>query len=148
MPRRGPRSPYLGPFGPEPEADRLRSPLPRLAWRYRSELAPLTLALALLAAGVVLHAWWPGWWQVVAAVGVAAGLVVGDLGHRLGLDRPIERGYASAVTATAGLWLAAATRLGPLRRPCCWSCSPACSWVGCRGGPTGAAAPRFAWSRR
>jgi S-DNA-T family DNA segregation ATPase FtsK/SpoIIIE len=117
MPRRRPRPPYPGPYGPEPEGDRVQSPLPRLAWRYRSELAPLSLALVLLAAGVVLHRRWPGWWQVVAAVGVAAGLVVGDLGHRLGLDRPIERGYASAVTAAGGLWLAAATRLGPLRRP-------------------------------
>jgi S-DNA-T family DNA segregation ATPase FtsK/SpoIIIE len=117
MPRRRPHPPYPGPYGPEPEGYRLRSPLPRLAWRYRSELAPLFVALVLLAAGVVLHWRWPGWWQVVAAVAVAAGLVVGDLGHRLGLDRPIERGYAAAVTAAGGLWLAAATRLGPLRRP-------------------------------
>jgi DNA segregation ATPase FtsK/SpoIIIE, S-DNA-T family len=117
MPRRRPHPPHPGPLDPEPEAYRLRSPLPRLARRYRSELAPLFLALVLLAAGVVLHGWWPGWWQVVAAAAVAAGLVVGDLGHRLGLDRPTERGYASAVTATAGFWLAAATRLGPLRRP-------------------------------
>jgi DNA segregation ATPase FtsK/SpoIIIE, S-DNA-T family len=117
MPRRRPHPPYPGPLDPEPEGYRLRSPLPRLAWRYRSELAPLSLALALLVAGVVLHAWWPGWWQIVAAVGVAAALIVGDLGHRLGLDRPIERGYAATVTAAGGLWLAAATRLGPLRRP-------------------------------
>jgi S-DNA-T family DNA segregation ATPase FtsK/SpoIIIE len=60
---------------------------------------------------------WPGWWQIVAAVAVAAALIVGDLGHRLGLDRPVERGYAATVTAAGGLWLAAATRLGPLRRP-------------------------------
>jgi DNA segregation ATPase FtsK/SpoIIIE, S-DNA-T family len=117
MPRRRPHPPYPGQHDPEPDGYRLRSPLPRLAWRYRSELAPLSLALVLLAAGLLLHWQWPGWWQVVAAVAVAAALIVGDLGHRLGLDRPIERSYASAVTATAGLWLAAATRLGPLRRP-------------------------------
>jgi DNA segregation ATPase FtsK/SpoIIIE, S-DNA-T family len=116
MPRRRPHPPHPGPLDPESEGYRLWSPLPRLAWRYRSELAPLTLALVLLAAGVVLHAWWPGWWQVVAATAVAAGLVVGDLGHRLGLDRPIERGYAATVTAASWLWLAAATRLGPLCR--------------------------------
>jgi DNA segregation ATPase FtsK/SpoIIIE, S-DNA-T family len=114
MPRRRPH-PY--PPGPEPEGSRLQSPLPRLAWRYRSELAPLTLALVLLATGVVLHWRWPAWWQVVAAVAVAAGLVVGDLGHRLGLDRPTERAYAAMVSTAGGLWLAAATRLGPLRRP-------------------------------
>jgi S-DNA-T family DNA segregation ATPase FtsK/SpoIIIE len=117
MPRRRPHPPYPGALDPEPEGYRLRSSLPQLAWRYRSELAPCYLALVLLMAGVVLHWRWPAWWQVVAAVAVAAGLVVGDLGHRLGLDRPIERGHASVVTATAGLWLAAATRLGPLRRP-------------------------------
>jgi DNA segregation ATPase FtsK/SpoIIIE, S-DNA-T family len=116
MPRR-PHPSYPGPLDPEPEGYRVRSPLPRLAWRYRSELAPLSTALALLVAGLVLHVWWPGWWQVVAAVGLAAGLIVGDLGHRLGLDRPVERGYAATVTAAGGLWLAAATRLGPLRRP-------------------------------
>jgi DNA segregation ATPase FtsK/SpoIIIE, S-DNA-T family len=115
MPRR--RPPYPVPFEPEPEGYRLRSPLPRLAWRYRSELAPLYLAVALLAAGLVLHGVWPGWWQIITAVAVAAALIVGDLGHRLGLDRPIERGYAATVTAGGGLWLAAATRFGPLRRP-------------------------------
>src|SRR6266508_4437872 len=117
MPPRRPHPPYPGPYEPEPEGYRLRSPLPRLAWRYRSELAPLYLAVALVVAGVVLHGWWPGWWQIIAAVGLAADLIVGDLGHRLGLDRPTERGYAAVVTLAGGLWLAAATRLGPLRRP-------------------------------
>jgi DNA segregation ATPase FtsK/SpoIIIE, S-DNA-T family len=96
---------------------RLRSPLPRLAWRYRSELAPLYVGLGLLAAGLVLHTWWPLWWPILAAVALGAALIVGQLGYRLGLDRPIERGYAATVTAVAGLWLAAAARLGPLRRP-------------------------------
>jgi DNA segregation ATPase FtsK/SpoIIIE, S-DNA-T family len=117
MPRRRPHPPYPGPLDPEPDGYRLRSPLPRLAWRYRSELAPLYAALALLVAGLVLYGWWPGWWQIIAAVAVAAGLIVGDLGHRLGLDRPVERGYAATVTAASGLWLAAATRLSPLRSP-------------------------------
>jgi len=118
MPRRPrPPHPYPGPLDPEPEGYRLRSPLPRLAWRYRSELAPLYLALVLVVAGMLLHAWWPGWWQIIAAVAVAAAMIVGDLGHRIGLDRPIERAYAAAMTAAGGLWLAAATHLGPLRRP-------------------------------
>jgi S-DNA-T family DNA segregation ATPase FtsK/SpoIIIE len=117
MRRRRPHPPYPGPIDPEPDGYRLRSPLPRLAWRYRSELAPLYAAVALLVAGVVLHGFWPGWWQIIAAVAVAAGLIVGDLGHRLGLDRAVERGYAATVTAAGGLWLAAATRFGALRRP-------------------------------
>jgi len=102
---------YLAPDAP------LRSPVPRLAWRYRSELAPLYLALALLAAGLVLHRWLPGWWPVVAAVGTAAAAILGLLGYRLGLDRQAEQAYAAGAIAVAALWLAAAAWYGPFRRP-------------------------------
>jgi S-DNA-T family DNA segregation ATPase FtsK/SpoIIIE len=95
----------------------LRSPLPRLAWRYRSELAPLAIALALLAAGVVLHVWLPGWWPIITATGLAAAAIVGLIGYRLGLPRPAERAYAAATTSATALWLAAAAWWGPLRRP-------------------------------
>jgi S-DNA-T family DNA segregation ATPase FtsK/SpoIIIE len=95
----------------------LRSPLPRLAWRYRSELAPLYAAVALLAAGVVLHLWLPGWWPIIAATGTAAAAIVGLLGYRLGLDRQAERAYAITTTAAATAWLAAAAWWGPIRRP-------------------------------
>jgi S-DNA-T family DNA segregation ATPase FtsK/SpoIIIE len=101
---------YLAPDTP------LRSPLPRLAWRYRSELAPLYAALALLAAAVVLHAWGPGWWPILAAIGLTAAVLVGLLGYRLGLDRRAERRYASATTTAATLWLAAAAWWGPFTR--------------------------------
>jgi S-DNA-T family DNA segregation ATPase FtsK/SpoIIIE len=101
---------YLAPDEP------LRSPLPRLAWRYRSELAPLYAALGLLAAGLVLHRWWPGWWPILAAVGVTAAVIVGLLGYRLGLDRPAERAYATTATGAATAWLAAAAWWGPLTR--------------------------------
>jgi S-DNA-T family DNA segregation ATPase FtsK/SpoIIIE len=101
---------YLAPDEP------LRSPVPRLAWRYRSELAPVYLALVLLAAGLVLHTWAPGWWPILAAVGVTAAVILGLLGYRLGLDRPAERAYATTATTAATLWLAAACWLGPLTR--------------------------------
>jgi S-DNA-T family DNA segregation ATPase FtsK/SpoIIIE len=102
---------YLAPDVP------LRSPLPRLAWRYRSELAPLYAAVALLAAGVVLHLWLSGWWPIIAATGTAAAAIVGLLGYRLGLDRQAERAYAITTTTAATAWLAAATWWGPIRRP-------------------------------
>jgi len=105
-----PEPAYLAPDEP------LRSPLPRLAWRYRSELAPLYAALGLLAAGLVLHRWWPAWWPIVAAVGTAAAAILGMLGYRLGLDRPAERAYAIGATSVATLWLAAAAWWGPLTR--------------------------------
>jgi S-DNA-T family DNA segregation ATPase FtsK/SpoIIIE len=101
---------YLAPDAP------LRSPVPRLAWRYRSELAPLYAALALLAAAIVLHTWWPGWWPIVAAVGLTAAMLLGILGYRVGLARPAERRYASSTTVAATLWLAAATWWGPWSR--------------------------------
>jgi len=101
---------YLAPYEP------LRSPVPRLAWRYRSELAPLYLGLVLLAAGLVLHTWAPGWWPILAAAGLAAAMILGLLGYRLGLDRPAERAYATTATAAATAWPAAATWLGPLTR--------------------------------
>jgi S-DNA-T family DNA segregation ATPase FtsK/SpoIIIE len=102
---------YLAPDEP------LRSPVPRLAWRYRSELAPIYAALALLAAGVVLHLWLPGWWPIIAATGLAATAIVGLLGYRLGLDRRAERAYATTTTTIATAWLAAAAWWGPVRRP-------------------------------
>jgi S-DNA-T family DNA segregation ATPase FtsK/SpoIIIE len=101
---------YLAPDVP------LRSPLPRLAWRYRSELAPLATALLLLAAAVVLHVWLPGWWPILAAVGLTAAAIVALIGYRIGLVRPLERAYAATATSAAALWLAAASWWGPFRR--------------------------------
>jgi S-DNA-T family DNA segregation ATPase FtsK/SpoIIIE len=102
---------YLAPDEP------LRSPVPRLAWRYRSELAPLATGMLLLAAAVVLHTWLPGWWPIITATGAAAAAIVGLLGYRLGLDRQAERAYAITTTAAATAWLAAACWFGPVRRP-------------------------------
>jgi S-DNA-T family DNA segregation ATPase FtsK/SpoIIIE len=109
--RRQPEPRYLAPDVP------LRSPVPRLAWRYRSELAPLYAGLLLLAVGVVLHTWLPGWWSIVAGTGLAAAAIVGLLGYRLGLNRPAERLYAVTATAAATAWLAAAAWWGPIRGP-------------------------------
>jgi S-DNA-T family DNA segregation ATPase FtsK/SpoIIIE len=102
---------YLTPDEP------LRSPVPRLAWRYRSELAPLYAALLLLVVGLVAHTWLPGWWPIITATGLAAAAIVGLLGYRLGLDRQAERAYAVTTTAAATAWLAAAAWFGPVRRP-------------------------------
>jgi S-DNA-T family DNA segregation ATPase FtsK/SpoIIIE len=101
---------YLAPDEP------LRSPVPRLAWRYRSELAPLATALLLLVVGVVLHTWLPRWWPIITATGLAAAAIVGLLGYRLGLTRQAERTYAITTTAAATAWLAAASWWGPVRR--------------------------------
>jgi S-DNA-T family DNA segregation ATPase FtsK/SpoIIIE len=91
--------------------------LTRLAWHYRSELAPCYLALGLLAAGAVLHAARPDWWLAVGLTGPAGAGAVWRWGQRLGLDRPIERAYATGVLSASSAWLAAATAIGPGRSP-------------------------------
>ncbi|MEC3994477.1 FtsK/SpoIIIE domain-containing protein [Actinacidiphila sp. DG2A-62] len=86
--------------------------LVRLAFRYRSELAPLTTALGLEIAAVWLHAAHPAWWRY-APVAVLAVLVT--VVRRL--DRAEERWYAAVLAVGAGAWLAAAARSGPTRPP-------------------------------
>lgn len=91
--------------------------LARWAWRYRSELAPLTMAVADFATAWILDATRPHWWPYIVAATTAATAVAAVLGRRLGLLTLGERLYAAAVTATAGGWLAAATAIGPWHPP-------------------------------
>ena len=89
----------------------------RLAWRYRSEIAPAIMAGAVLGAAWWLHTAHPRWWPGLLAIAYLAALSVGLLGPRLGLDRLAERVYAGAVTFATGSWLAFAVLLGPFRPP-------------------------------
>jgi S-DNA-T family DNA segregation ATPase FtsK/SpoIIIE len=89
----------------------------RLAWRYRSELAPLYLASLAMLVGWALHATHRAWWWALLAVAAAAASALVIFGARLGLARLAERLYAAVVIAASGGWLAAAIDLGPLRRP-------------------------------
>jgi hypothetical protein len=89
----------------------------RLAWRYRSEVAPATTAGAVLAAGWWIHAVHPhGWWCALAVSDIAAAALAA-FGARIGLDRRAERVYAAVVVLVGGLWLGAAAILGPLTSP-------------------------------
>jgi FtsK/SpoIIIE family len=95
----------------------------RTVWRYRSELAPIAIAVLTVTAAVMLHhahpRSWP-WWALatvttttILAVPVPAWLQkVWPV-----VDRAAERVYAGAVTAIAGGWLTAATALGPATPP-------------------------------
>jgi len=89
----------------------------RLAWRYRSELAPIGLALVLTVSGWALHAERPHWWPVIAAITISASAIVGAFGKHAGLTTKPERAYAAITTTAAGAWLAAATAQGPWRSP-------------------------------
>ncbi|MFD0851233.1 FtsK/SpoIIIE domain-containing protein [Actinomadura adrarensis] len=84
----------------------------RALWRYRSELAPITLALMLALGGAVLHITHPGWWPGIIATGALAASLLVFTGRRVGLLLRAERFYAATVALSAGAWLACATALG------------------------------------
>jgi len=91
--------------------------LARLAWRYRSELAPVCTAAAVLGTG-----WWVNharshWWPYLLAGSALAAWVLATFGARLGMPRLAERLYAAASVFAAGGWLAVAALLGPFTSP-------------------------------
>ena len=87
--------------------------LARWAWRYRSELAPLGVAAALAGAAWWLHHTRPHWWALVAALAGVGAWAVAMFGARWRLPARIERVYAAVTIYAAGIWLGAATALGP-----------------------------------
>ena len=83
----------------------------RVGYRYRSELAPFAVAAALLLAAAILHHnQVPAWLVPLVTVPLAGGLCWPRVAPLL---RPIERGYAVAITVLSGGWLALAVALGP-----------------------------------
>lgn len=95
----------------------------RALWRYRSELAPVAIAIATVLAANALHHGhqdtWP--WLAAATTGVTAAFTVPlpapvrklwDL-----LNRTAERIYAATIALTLGGWLTAATVVGPTTAP-------------------------------
>jgi hypothetical protein len=89
----------------------------RWLWRYRSELAPLMLAVSTTLAAWILHTTHPQWWPVLATATLAITIGVALAGSRLGLTTRAERVYAMTVTLATGGWLTAATVVGPGRPP-------------------------------
>lgn len=87
------------------------------AWRYRSELAPLCVALLTEATAVILHIAHPQWWPGILIATISAASSAALYGHRISLIRGIERAYAAAVITLAGGWITAATAFGPGRPP-------------------------------
>ena len=87
--------------------------LARWAWRYRSELAPVGVAAALAGVAWWLHRTRPHWWVLVAVLAGVAAWAVAMFGARWRLPARIERVYAAVTIYAAGIWLGAATALGP-----------------------------------
>jgi DNA translocase FtsK/SpoIIIE-like protein len=98
------------------------NPFPELAavviarwlWRYRSELAPLAVALAVAGFGWYAHAALSQWWPLILACPVLAALLVVLLGKWMGIPARLERLYAAVTLAACGTWDAIAAITGPL----------------------------------
>jgi S-DNA-T family DNA segregation ATPase FtsK/SpoIIIE len=107
----------------DPLLVRAAAALAHAAWRYRSELAPLTVTVLLALCGTWMHARHPGWaiGLAVLTATVTAALAIPPARWPVGrwasrwplVARPAERLYAASVTGVAGAWLAAATAFGP-----------------------------------
>jgi FtsK/SpoIIIE family len=95
----------------------------RAIWRYRSELAPIAIAVATFIVANTLHRThhtaWP-WLALTTLATVTALTVPPPAWARKAwamLDHPAERAYAVAVTATTCGWLSTATAIGPTTPP-------------------------------
>jgi S-DNA-T family DNA segregation ATPase FtsK/SpoIIIE len=91
--------------------------LARLAWRYRSEIAPATTAGAVFLAGWWLHHGHAGLWTWLLATSDLAAFALAMFGARIRLPRLAERVYAAVAVLAAGGWLAIAALLGPFSSP-------------------------------
>jgi hypothetical protein len=91
--------------------------LVRWAWRYRSEFAPVYLALVVGVVGWWAHAAYPHRWAVPAALAMLLAAALTGIGRRIGLATLAERLYAGTVALAAGGWVAAAQALGPFTPP-------------------------------
>ena len=86
----------------------------RWAWRYRSELAPLYAAGAVLGVACWLHAGHRQWWALVLVIAAVTAAALAAFGGRTGLPALIERLYAAVTALAAGGWIAAAAIARPV----------------------------------
>ena len=89
----------------------------RGAWRYRSELAPVAVTAALVAAAWWFHHTRPHWWFPVAVLAGVAAWAVALFGARWRLPTLPERVYAAVTIYVSGIWLSVAIAIGPFFRP-------------------------------
>ena len=89
----------------------------RVAWGYRSELAPLLVAGAVFLAGCWAHLNTPYWYPLFIASSAAVAWLFITFGAWLGLPRLADRVYAGVIVFATGGWVAFAALLGPLTTP-------------------------------
>jgi DNA segregation ATPase FtsK/SpoIIIE, S-DNA-T family len=121
----------------EPFAFLMLAAVSRWAYRHRSAFAPFIIALSAFITAAMLHTHHAQLWIPIATVTAIIAVVLGfphSMLRRLptgahvarslyrlwaacGIDRAIERAYASTVIAVTGAWLAAAIAVGPTVKP-------------------------------
>jgi hypothetical protein len=89
----------------------------RAMWRYRSELAPLTMMLLTFTGGAILHTSYAIWWPTTLILTAVAAWALALFGRWVNLTRPIERNYAATIVMLIGGWAAAAQAVGPFTAP-------------------------------
>ena len=88
----------------------------RWVWRYRSELAPLYAAGAVLGLACWLHAGHRQWVALVLVLATVTAAMLVAFGGRV-LPTLAERLYAAVTVLAAGRWVTAAAILGPFITP-------------------------------
>ncbi len=89
----------------------------RWAWRYRSELAPLGVALLVAGAGWYAHHALNAWWPAILGGSAAAASALAAFGAKLSIHARLERLYIAATVLASGTWVALAAVLGPHTPP-------------------------------
>jgi hypothetical protein len=89
----------------------------RLVWRYRSELAPLGVAVLVAILGWYAHHTLSPWWALILPGSWIAAWTLACFGKRLGLATLPERLYAAVTVLACGTWDTAAAAAGPLTPP-------------------------------
>jgi hypothetical protein len=89
----------------------------RWVWRYRSELAPLGIALLVAGLGWYAHAALPAWWPLILAVPAMAAWALGAFGARVGVPGRLERLYLAVTVLACRIWDALSAALGPRTSP-------------------------------
>jgi hypothetical protein len=89
----------------------------RVAWGYRSELAPFPVAGAVFLAGWWAHLITPHWYPFFIAGSAAVAWLFITFGAWLGLPWLADRVYAGVTVFAAGGWVAFAALFGPLTPP-------------------------------
>ena len=89
----------------------------RVAWGYRTELAPFPVAGAVFLAGWWAHLSTPHWYPFFIAGSAAAAWLLVTFGAWLGLPLLADRMYAGVTVFAAGGWVAFAALFGALTPP-------------------------------